>query len=267
MSDPLWFFWGQDTMTWLRYLTLQSAKRVHDDVRLVVRNQPPTRAQYELRQEETQPHEGHNWLPDAISLLGKQAVIDLREIAPAISQLDLPGVPTSDLLSFFLMAEYGGSVADMDILFIRELPQIVEDVQIPVWGESWNLGWHIPAAFYQGRPCAEWRDAYDRSYKNAKPGDYFCCSPWKIEFMPNLKGPMRTAGVYPWANGDAPLAKWNKYNFHLTEWPQTPDECFGNHWYAGCNPDIVQLVTGPDVLEGMPGAVAAMYRTIKWRDG
>lgn len=248
-EHPLWFYWGQKHMTFLRYMTLRSACAIHDDVRLV---RPAEEINPTVNWAEDQDfrHEGttRNWIREALTL--PLSVVPLDYIAPAIAALRADGVHTSDLLSWQLMATQGGTVCDMDIVFLKPLPPIRADVETPRYRYAGMREDYVPIAYLQGRPNEKWTDAYCRALAAYDPAVYQSCGtenlrPWP---EPNLPACI----VYPWVGGS--YAQTLQYCFRSPSWPPIPDECIGIHWYAGGMQTENQRIQGPDDLR--EGAVA-----------
>lgn len=245
MSEPLWFFWGQSSLSFLRWLTLLSATRVHPDVRLIVR-QPLSHQgiSWEENQECVAGAVGssivddYGDIADYITGIGV-TVVDLTEIAPQIAEMQLPDIQTSDILAWWLLAEYGGTVADMDILFIRPLPQITCDVQVVMFNGYPRCG-YIPVSFMQGRPNPIWRRAYGRAKVNIDPLVYESCGSACLEVK---SGSLPDTIVFPWAGTAHRWSTWHRFLFESNEWPAIPNDCCGLHWYAGHNQKWNRAIT------------------------
>lgn len=246
--NTLWFFWGQPHLSYLRYLTLLSASKIHRSIVLVTRETPvsPVVDWKEQQDFQIEP-KGRNWMPEVDRLPVER--ITLEQLAPEIAVLRAPDVQTSDLLGWWILGQYGGTVADMDIVFYRELPEIIQDVQVTVFEGHPQPG-YMPVSFMQGRPCAEWRYAYKVAKSEYDPNVYESCgagcfrasmSPWLSERV-----------IYPWAG--QPWHRWHSWLFREDQWPEIPESSVGLHWYAGHNQKHNQAIHRPEDLKH--GAVA-----------
>ena len=266
--NPLWLFWGQETMSFLRYATLATACAVHDDVRLVIRRQALRSPAIHgtVKQEYHLGVPGADWMEAALKL--PLAVYELSEVAAEIADMGASDSHTKDLLMYRLMATIGGSFADMDIVFLKGLPAVAHDVQIPVIQSSRivdlrtqrerraneaqvrcsvmprlrsaipreDLGKvlpgrsmsYIPVGFVQGRPCEAWDKAMAKAVSNYDPDDYQC---GVFCLDQTTDGTLPATIVYPWANES--VTKQISYCFGESWWPEIPSDSIGVHWYAG----------------------------------
>jgi hypothetical protein len=252
--DPLYFFWGQAKMPYLRYATLETACRIHPDVRLIVREELPI-VQRDwwgaIENEEKCGVPGTDWMPKVKDLPVK--IVAIEDFSPEVSAIKASGVATGDLLKWWTLANVGGHVADMDIAWIRPIPTIESEVEAVVWPESYGIG-KTPMGLIQGRPCDWWKQIYARARALYQPLDYFSCGATNVGFeMPPDGRVLDRFLINPWA-GTLPFGKWHRPNFEDQSWPEIPEACCGLHWFAGANQNFVRAINGPDDLKA--GAVA-----------
>jgi len=247
--DTMWFFWGQDHLSFMRYITLLSAKQVHDDVRLIIRGGEPVRDEVTWTEDQDFRHEadGKNWLQGACEIVGENSIYPLDYIAPEIAKLRAPDIHTSDLLSWYLLAKRGGTVADMDIVFIKPIPKVEHDVQ--VIRQKWPRETIIPVGFMQGRPCETWDQIYQLALKRYDPNDYQSCGTNCAQ--PSIGGQISPFVAYPWS-GQRMCDIFN-WMFGSDTWPELPEECCAIHWYAGGNQHWNQKIKSID--DCPPGAI------------
>lgn len=234
---PLWLFWGQEHMSWLRFLTPLSACLVHGDVRLITRT-PAVRGSpaWIEKQDFRLPARGPNMWP-AVRKLPIQ-IIELKDIAPDIAKMRASDVHTCDLLSWHLLAEYGGATADMDVIFFDCPPPTTHDVMIPI--HRIGLGKpYTPIGYLQGRPCQQWKDILAAALAAYDPEQYQCCGALCVDM--SLAGRLPPTIVYPFANTTE--QRMHRWLFGATNFPPIPDECCGVHWYAGGNQNWNQKIT------------------------
>lgn len=246
--SKLWFFWGQPQMSFLRWATLASACKIHGDVVLVLRGEClKPKVNWREWQDFQVVFSGHNWLFE-INRLPLKLVI-LEEIAPEIAKLRAPDIQTADLLSWWLLAKHGGTVADMDIVFLKPLPEITRNVQVVVFSGHPKPN-YIPVTIMQGKPCSTWRETYNNAIKNYDPDDYESCGSKVL--IPKPGEPLIAPGlderiVFPWA-GKHPWSNWHNWMFGAKEWPEIPETCCGIHWYAGRNQKWNQCIKSKNDL-------------------
>lgn len=226
-NQPLWFFWGQPNMTFLRWLTLYSAKRIHGDVRLVVRRniQRPD-VEWIERQDFQFRHPKFDWMRK-VAALGIQ-IVDICDIAPEVDALNAPDIQTADLVRLFIMAKHGGTTADMDIVFLKPVPLIEQDVQLVVF-DGHPKPHYIPIGFMQGRPCDAWMKIFESSLASYDPAVYESCG--ERNFPRDVVPALSDRVIFPWA-GEYEWSRWKHWLFQAQAWPPIPDDCIGLHWCA-----------------------------------
>lgn len=267
--SALWLYWGGDHMSYLRWVTVASAARFHDDVRLIRR---PGRSDAHVaaggawleRQDFQNPASGDNWI-DKIPASVK--VLDLADVAPDIAALDAPDVQTSDLLGWWLLAEHGGSVADMDVVFMAKIPDPIDDVQLVVCTGAPKVG-YMPIGFIQGKPCEFWRWMYRRARERYDPRIYQSCGPPLFPSWNEIPGPKRRLSesiVYPFAL-KGQWMQWHQWMFEAKRWPAFPADCAGVHWYGGANQQYNRALC-PANIGLAPGAVPWAIRQVFGKDG
>lgn len=245
-EHPLWFFWGQKHMTFLRYMALRSACAIHADVRLILRDQELRPAvRWAEDQDFRHGDAGRNWYEEAMRL--PLRIVPLAEVAPDLAALRADDVHTSDLLSWWLMATQGGTVCDMDIVFLKPLPPILHEVEVVV--HDGRKG-YVPIAYMQGRPNPKWTETYEKALAAYSPDVYQSCGGENLRPWPEPK--LSPYVVYPWVG--AVFLQILNYCFEAKHWPPLPDGCIGIHWYGGGTQQKNQRIQSVDDLT--TGAVA-----------
>lgn len=263
MSDPIWFYWGGKALSFLRWSTLVSVGLYHDDVRLVVRRGKSPRAASKwsgIDQDFHHPNTTVDYYDRLKDVPGGVTVIEIDEIAPAIANLRAPDVHTSDLLSWHILSAYGGTVADMDIVFHGPVPEVERDVQVVCFTKFSQVG-YVPVGFMQGRPCDLWREMLGRAAAAYDPNFYESCGSTCIQ--PSVRGTLPETIVFPWA-GRYAWDEWHEFMFGSPTWPTIPPEpeCCGIHWYGGHNQEWNrQIKCAADLPCGAIGA--AVKETLK----
>lgn len=245
-------------MTYLRFLTLRSACRVHDDVRLVIRREPVNAGEAWIERQDFHYSggNGRNWFFELEALPVR--IMGLEEISPQLEDLRASDVQTKDLLNWFLLATRGGTVADMDILFVQDLPPILTDVEAVAYDGPPNPG-KISVAFMQGWPDPRWEQAFDRALEAYDPNIYESCGHGIFD-REDLDRALDPRLLFPWYGTGAKWRDWHRWLFEADEWPELPDRLVGLHWYGGRNQAWNQRIEGPESLPR--GAVGAIMRQL-----
>ena len=135
-------------------------------------------------------------------------------------------------------------MADMDILFLRPLPEIVCDIQF-VRFKAHPQPDYIPVSFIQGKPCPEWKRVFDKALILYQPDDYQSCGSKalgpQVQYFSSRLG-LSERIVFPWAGPDHFWSKWHHWLFGAPTWPEIPRDCCGIHWYAGHNQEWNQRI-------------------------
>lgn len=235
------FFWGQHEMTYLRFLTIHTAVRLMGPrVRLIVRTHPIQPAVTWTERQDFQhvcSNDYYSLAIDAVKNAGGQ-VVPLEVLSPVISDMKAPDVHTSDLLGWFILSTEGGWIADMDILWIRPLPEVTEDVHVVRFTGAPKAD-YVPVSLMGGRPCGVWDAACVNAMTDYDPAVYESCGTGCLP--PGVKGNLPETIIFPWA-GD----KFRTYRprlFESNRYPEVPYETVGLHWYAGRNQDYNQRIT------------------------
>jgi hypothetical protein len=236
MIPPLFFYWGQPRMSFLRWLTLVSAAQVHGNVVLVTRRDPVAPdVTWDERQDFQNPHMHTIPIDAAVAALNAPnvSIEYLEDLAPQVAELRADDVHTKDLLAWWLLGTQpdGCTVADMDIVFLWALPAITEDVMVCRFTGTPKPG-YAPVTFMQGRPCKVWSDAYIEAMRCYDPAVYESCG---AAYIPtDQPAHLSEQIVFPWAG--LPFHQYEEWLFTATDWPEIPRlGCVGIHWYAGLN--------------------------------
>jgi len=256
----LWFFWGNNHLTFLRWVTLESACHFHDNV-VLVRRRPVSKltVQWQERQDFHYDACGRNWMNE---LPSKVTVLWLEDIAPEIAKLQAPDIQTSDMLAWWALAKHGGTVADMDIVFTHRLPPITHPIHMVIC-TGYPLAGYTPIGFLQGQPCDFWDHMYRQALLRYDPYVYQSCGamlfpPW--DQIPEPKALLPECIVYPWAL-QASWDLWHDWMFERDNWPPIPVGCCGIHWYGGKNQNYNQAMTNESVMT-MRGAIPDAIRRL-----
>jgi len=236
-------------MSFLRWVTLKTATQINPSVVLVTRSDPVRPVvNWKEKQDFQESDPKRDWMPEVNKLPITR--IELSDIAPEIADLRAPDIQTADLLAWWILANEGGTVADMDIVFLRPLPQIRQNVEVVVFSGHPKAG-YVPVSIMQGNPCKIWEDAYQRALGIYQPNSYESCGSKCLDPTPIAGLDERI--IFPWA-GKHPWSNWHAWLFKTDDYPKIPLSCAGIHWYAGHNQKWNQKINDPKDLKC--GAIA-----------
>ena len=165
LPKNIYFYWGNKTMSFFRYLSLYSFKKFNPDwnVILIRRRNPKT------------PKE-HDWEErlDSLYFKGEDCFnvaeyidIEIRYLEdeyPEIVKLDLEENHISDIHLFKILAEQGGIVSDTDILFYKPIDyEKIKDVDVVLISfKCYPKKNYIPFSFMLGSPNIFFKQMYKK---------------------------------------------------------------------------------------------------------
>lgn len=248
MKKDIYFYWGNDTMSYMRYMTLYSFCKLNPDWRVFLIKNTQTHERNLTNTAEKQDSTEYKG-PDYSHL-----VVDLHVFILEFTNdmIDLPenvvlnmsDVHIKDILNWKLLSEHGGAVADMDILFTKPIGEAIkEDTDIGLICFDGNPQKdYIPVSFmYSNGNNDFFADTYESALNNYKADVYESCGTMCIaennldEIITNypnsLVQKLDDAIVfpfiaYPWAAGIEML--YISDNSHVTH-----SDSIGIHWYGG----------------------------------
>lgn len=275
MANPLWLFWGQPTMSFLRWMTLRSSIAVHDDVRLILRRKPVDLAK--ARATAAKWHggsvkldfsfdsmgDGTNWLERCPA--GIQ-IVYLEDLAPELAALEADDVHTSDLLTWWLLANEGGTISDMDVIYYQRIADPPAPISVVRYRDHPAPG-YMPIGFLQGSPHPFWNSMLERALRQFNPAEYQGVGPSlfpkKWDDIPEPKVLLDERIVYPFAGH--PWGMYQGWLFKSDVWPQISPATIGVHWYGGFNSQWNDQMT-METVRKMKGCVANLVRHILYRE-
>jgi len=277
MDKKISFFWGNDTMSWLRYMSLWTFRKLNPDwdMRLFVCGQRRTKKYWKTpEQQDFFTYTGPDYTDRLDDIAG------LQVIPWEVEKVSLQNLGPSHKSNFFkwgLLAKESGVYADLDIVFIRS-------------ANNWlrHVGGHDVAICYRQPPRNYfsigllgssgrgqfYNDVYQESMRGFGPGTYQSAGVEAIyRLTRKLPGPdhwrklVRRYSrakfidfdkhfVYPWGCSQIPEMT---VKLHTT----VPAKTFGIHWYAG-HPTAQQLnsVLNEDTVKTNQSTVAHFLRSV-----
>jgi GT2 family glycosyltransferase len=118
----MFFYWGNSTMSWMRYMTLYSFKKYNPDweVFLYIGSDIQQKVWRENIQQDSFCYKGPNYM---------HKVAELGIHIMSAGSHDLPPEHSSDIFSWEMLYKHGGFYSDMDVLFIRDCNGFYEQVK------------------------------------------------------------------------------------------------------------------------------------------
>ena len=182
------FYWGNERMSYLRYLTLASFRKQNPDwtIRLYVNNSPIGRTWGIGAAMEKEWYGGPDYM-DRLPALGVEIIPAATRGIEAITG-PLNDVHLSNLVGFDVLANEGGCVFDMDILFIRPIDKTIKalgdahagriEFQIAAANGETRLGYTPVCFLASAGDSSFWQEVLAFSIKSQSPGDYeSACTP------------------------------------------------------------------------------------------
>lgn len=237
------FYWAGSRMSWLRYMTLYSFRRLNPtwEINLYTdefRNKSNRPWQESFLEQDFFTYTGEDYgTPEALDRLEANRLLWTPK---ETFGLDMNTVSQSQRSNFFKwdILTNGCYYGDMDILFIKPMDEIYEQTKDHDAGISWHDYFSI--GFLFGR---EGNRTYDTIYENA-------C---RTFFPFSYQGAGVETLYKKWRNLEDLMAslpgesifncpKWWFYFFdhlhlpqifHEDHYGELPQDCYGLHWYAG----------------------------------
>lgn len=247
LPKNIYFYWGNKTISFLRYMTLYSFRKLNPDWKIIL----------VIKKEFNDPTEW-NKKNKFIYFNGKDYFHKLKELNitiqyletdySEISNLNLSDVHISDLLGWKILADNGGVIADTDIIFIKPLDyDKLKNIDIGLISFSkLPLKDYIPVSMMIGKRNEFFQTLYNQALKRISDQNMV---------YESLGSPL-IKKVF--GNINKIKSKFNKYNvvnlasrmiFPFSEKYPHPDyamltfgennidnlhpDCIGMHWYGG----------------------------------
>ena len=248
MCKNIYFYWGNDTISYMRYMTLFSFQVYNPDwdIYLIKNNQKDNRSLIgTVEKQDNTEYVGNDYSNlmnslDINIIEFKNNMIDLKDEVVS----NMSDVHIKDILNWKLLSEQGGIVADMDILFIAPMEQIIQpnvDIGLVCFDGNPQKD-YIPVSFmYSSGNNKFFNKIYKNALKNYKSTVYESCGTMCINeknlndisinysnlIIQKLYDSIVFPFVaYPWAKGVTML--YGTDNTHLMS-----SNSIGIHWYGG----------------------------------
>jgi Glycosyltransferase sugar-binding region containing DXD motif len=226
------FFWAGGAMSWLRYLTLASFRRLNPDWEMRLYHCPTSsRKSWNTGESlDAQDYAGPDYGSRIMSL----------KVQPCEVEAPLPDLSpnyASDLWRFQYLSTTGGWYSDLDILWVRPMAALrhaTADAGAVVCQTAGVIG----VGFLGGEPqCAMWQGICAAAFDGFSPPDYQSAGVLPVHYhAEGLDGLRRRypstrlmtvpdATVYPW--------DYRQVDHIFGQRHTVPDNCIGIHWFGG----------------------------------
>ena len=188
MKKDIYFYWGNDTMSYMRYMTLHSFQFYNPTwtIYLIKNTQDSNReltAAVEKQDKTEYTGEDYSYLIDTLDITIVEFINSMIDLDDSVVAT-MSDVHIKDILNWKILAEQGGVVADMDILFTSSIENSIEN--------SAELGLvcfdnnpqkdYIPVSFmYSSGNNAFFKKTYKNALKNYDSSVYESCGTMCIE--------------------------------------------------------------------------------------
>ena len=245
--DTIYLYWGNKKLSFLRYLTVYSACKYNPKVTLILKRGDERGGKWGKAGTDNNPVE--DYMPRLLNEKPTNLTIQyLEDFAPNIPLAT--DVYISDTLTWFLLANYGGTVADMDILFIDKVPDVTYDIGLIKY-PLLQCGDVYPVGFLQGKPNDIFSAILDQALSNTDYSQHQVVGSDLLKrFIPNIDASALNVKwhphelVYPFSDylvSGSMIRAAIKRTFVLN--CTLPNKCIGIHWYGGGAQEYNNIIT------------------------
>ena len=237
VPQKIYFFWGNQKMSWMRYMTLYSFRKLNLEweIELWLYDNPIKEKTWEGEEiQDFFSYDGPDYLEEAIKLVTVKEWKGVKETGPSHQ---------SNLFKWYMLAKYGGVYADMDILWIKPFDVYSKlkryDVSLSCFGNLFSIGLLAATSsnLFFARVLEVALENYDKKEYQClgvnvlyKIFDCWWNEPKLFEKVTQLFPRLRYFGIpknwiYP--------ARCFEMNQIFEQKIKLPEDCIGIHWYAG----------------------------------
>lgn len=180
MIKDIYFYWGNETLSYMRYMTLHSFCLFNPDWKVyLIRNTNNSKRnlsgtiEKQDKTEYTGPDYSHLISDLKIDVIAfENSMIDLPEEVVA----SMSDVHIKDILNWKLLMTNGGLVCDMDVLFTSPIPTpFFDDIDVGlICFTGHPKKDYIPVSIMYANPCRFYANVYNRALNNYVPSIYEC---------------------------------------------------------------------------------------------
>lgn len=240
----IYFYWGNKTMSFLRYMSLYSFKKFNPNWNIILIKRRNSIIPKEYGWEERLDSlyfkgEDCSNLLDDLDITIKY----LEEEYPEIAELDIQENHISDVILWKILSEDGGIVSDTDVLFYKPIDyEKIKDVDVGLISfQGYPRKDYIPLSFMIGKPNRFFRQMYQKS-KNEINTEIWDNSPSLMDSFKQIKNIFNNLNivrlpshlVFPFSETKKEPQEYFKMMFEKET--KIPKDSIGMHWY-GANPN------------------------------
>jgi len=251
------FFWGNKNLSWMRYMTLYSFKKLNPDWEVVLHLCPPNGIDYKTWEDEVCQDFFNFKGCDVFDLLN-HLDIELKEWKlfhkTGESMQDWMGPShKSNFFKWQQMAGEGGFYSDLDVLYVQPLDKYYEKVKSFDTVICHRHGYFSIGFLGSSGNNAFYRDVYDFCFRRFKLNEYQSAGVQTIysllRDLENISPPVPNSEIDFWFILVNKYSNLNFYNNSMSlvyPWKfnemeevflrlhkKLPEDCIGIHWYAG----------------------------------
>lgn len=246
MIKDIYFYWGNATMSYMRYMALHSFCKLNPEwhVYLITNDSKQLRVATVEKQDKTE-FKGKDYYQlikniNITTLDFENNMLNLEE--SVVEQMS--DVHIKDVLNWKILSDWGGIVADMDILFTKPIGTLIKkstDIGL-ICFDKYPQPDYIPVSFmYSSGNNRFFKDTYNRALKAYDPSVYESCGTLCIKesnlieiaekYNESRIQRLPDATVFPFVNYE-----WNEGIRMLYQGDYSQNihkDSIGIHWYAG----------------------------------
>jgi len=242
MDKTMYFFWGNNKMSWMRYMTFYSFRKYNPDWKIILYISPQQTTDKPWRNYVHQDFFKDSEIEDYGDLLSDLNIeIDIWKLPNELLGLNINPSSLGDFFKLHLLATEGGLYSDVDILYLRPIDDfynIIKDKDVILLYDKWLSNGFMGS---NGQNAFFW-DLYQSAKKNFDPKGYQSAG---VDCMYNLfprcnnwvdtvqqKYPTLKFFNYP-KNYLYPYNCEELEKYFDSSLTNVPDETVGIHWYGG----------------------------------
>jgi 2-polyprenyl-3-methyl-5-hydroxy-6-metoxy-1,4-benzoquinol methylase len=235
------FYWGNDTMSWLRYMTLYSFRKLNPDWEMELHvSHIDIKDKYwvDPNQQDFHTYKGKNYLSevDKLGITIKECPVFVKGAGPSHN---------SNFFKWNELATNGGIYSDMDILFVAPIAEYYDKIKnlqtgLSYSSEPWVVpdhgGYYSIGFMFSAGNNRFFKDLFDWSTKHCNLNSYQGAG-----VIPLYAMLAANRGMRPYRNGLSyipmdlvyPWRDHQQKDFFNCCHTTLPKETIGIHWYAG----------------------------------
>lgn len=183
----IYFYWGNESMSFLRYMTLYSFRYHNPDWNItLIRNNKSTKENMKwdtLEIQDKMNYEGMNY-SDRVKDLNVN-IIDL-DYSHYVQNIDpnMSDVHISDFTGWYMLWKKGGIISDMDVFYTKPLNiDLTADICLSIFP---NYEDYVPVTFMASSGNRFFEDCFNSAKENYEPTEYQSAGTKNIKYHTEL---------------------------------------------------------------------------------